>query len=260
MVIYMKIMMKNMIKFLLVLFPFVAVGGFFTGRYVFASYSADLQQMVLEQMGSVNVFAVVSMVQAVMYAVVCGILGFIMAEKTGLLKPFAWKKDMLIKSVAAAAVCGVVFSLDYWIFGTLIPQVAVSYESGLLYRSVDNWICSVLYGGIVEELMLRFFLMTLIVLIIWKLCCRGCEKEQLPLKVFVIANIISAVLFAAGHLPTTYVTFGELTAMILFRCFFLNGLFGVVFGELYRRYGIQYAIVGHMGTHIISKLIWLMFL
>lgn len=251
---------KNAIRFVLVLLPFIAIGGFFTGRYVFASYDADMQELLLAQIGSVNTFGVITMIQSVMYAVVCGLLGFILADKTGLLKSFAFKKDILIKAIVTAVACGVFFSMDYWMFGALIPQVAQSYASGLLIRNVDNWISSVLYGGIVEELLLRFFMMTLIVLIIWKMCYRKYKKENIPGKVFVIANVISAMLFAAGHLPTTYVVFGEVTALILFRCFFLNGLFGVVFGELYRRYGIQYAIVGHMGTHIVSKLIWLVLL
>lgn len=120
----MKNTIKNAMKFILVVLPFVAIGGFFTGRYVYASYDEQTQELVLAQMGSVNTFGVITMVQSVMYAVVCGGLGYILADKTGLLKSFAFKKDMLIKSVVAAVACGVFFSMDYWLFGALIPQVA----------------------------------------------------------------------------------------------------------------------------------------
>ena len=255
--IHMNNTMKNAIKLALVLLPFAAVGGFFTGRYLFATLDADMQQMVLEQLGSVEVLAIVSMVQSVMYAFVCAILGYLLAEKTGLLKSFTIKPNMFVKAVVISVVCGVLFALDYWIFGALSPEVAASYESGIIIRSMDNWIASVFYGGIVEELLLRFFLMSLVALVIWKGFFKKSKKEELPVKVFVIANAVCAFVFAAGHLPATISTFGELSLVIIFRCFLLNGVFGFVFGELYRKYGIQYAMIGHMGTHIVSKLIWL---
>ena len=49
--------------------------------------------------------------------------------------------------------------------------------------------------------------------------------------------------------------FGTLAPLVLLRCFLLNGGLGLVFGWLYRKYGIQYAMIGHAGAHIISKLI-----
>ena len=256
----MKDVIKNGIKFAAIMLPFAAIGGFFAGRYSFATMSADMQQMLLAEIGSVNVYATISMVQSVMYAIVCGILGYLLAEKIGLLKTFGFQKKKLAKTAVIAALCGVVFSLDYWTFGAWIPQVAESYQSEIIIRSVDNWIASVFYGGIIEELMLRFFLMSLLVFIIWKLFFKKREKVAIPVMVFVIANGIAALVFAAGHLPATILAFGELSFLIVLRCFVLNGLFGFVFGEIYRKYGIQYAIVGHMGTHIVSKLIWLVLL
>jgi len=73
----------------------------------------------------------------------------------------------------------------------------------------------------------------------------------------VVANVLAAVIFAAGHLPATINIFGSLTPLLIFRCFLLNGSFGIVFGWLYQKYGIQYAMLGHMGFHIVSKVIWL---
>ena len=73
------------------------------------------------------------------------------------------------------------------------------------------------------------------------------------------ANIISALLFAAGHLPTTYILMG-ISPMILLRCFLLNGTFGLFFGWLYRKYGLRYAMVAHAGCHVVSKLIWILFI
>jgi hypothetical protein len=71
--------------------------------------------------------------------------------------------------------------------------------------------------------------------------------------------MISALLFAAGHLPATYMLLGN-SPMILFRCFLLNGGIGLLFGRLFRKYGLRYAMLAHAGTHIVSKLIWILFL
>ncbi len=43
-------------------------------------------------------------------------------------------------------------------------------------------------------------------------------------------------------------------------CFLLNGGFGLLFGRLYRRYGIQYAMLSHALLHIVSKTVWTLFL
>ncbi|MBE6759762.1 MAG: CPBP family intramembrane metalloprotease [Ruminococcaceae bacterium] len=135
-----------------------------------------------------------------------------------------------------------------------MPELRQSRE---LLTSVDNWLASVLYGGVIEEVMMRLFLMSLLALIIRKLFARRSEKT--PAAVITAANIIAALLFAAGHLPATVSMFGALTPMLLVRCFLLNGAFGVLFGELYRRYGIQYAMLSHALLHIVSKTIWLLF-
>ncbi|MBQ9117358.1 MAG: CPBP family intramembrane metalloprotease [Clostridia bacterium] len=126
--------------------------------------------------------------------------------------------------------------------------------------TVSGVLAAVIYGGIIEEILLRLFFMTLIALAVWKLFFRKHGKENIPQTVFVIANVIAAIVFAAGHLPATLSAFGELTPLILFRCFLLNGSFGLFFGEIYRKYGIIYSMISHAAFHIICKLIWLIFI
>ena len=70
-------------------------------------------------------------------------------------------------------------------------------------------------------------------------------------------SVLSALLFAAGHLPVTAQTFGGLTPLLIFRCFLMNGAAGLLFGRFYRKYGIQYAILAHMLFHLVSRTIWL---
>ena len=247
---------KKPLLFAAVLLPVAIIGGLFTGMYTFAGYTAEMKQLLLSQLGGYMQYLMVVAVQTVMYAAVCGFFGYILADKTGLLKPFILEKNKLVTAGVSAIACGVIFGLDYWIFGKYIPEVLESCKN----VSYSNVIASVLYGGVIEEVMLRLFMMSLIAFVLWKLFYRALPKEKIPVKVFVIANVIAALLFAAGHLPATFFTFQTVDALVIIRCFLYNGGLGLVFGWLYRKYGIQYAMIGHVGTHIISKAIWLLFL
>ena len=103
--------------------------------------------------------------------------------------------------------------------------------------------------------MMRLFFMSLLAFLGWKLFFR--RSETVPTSILIAANFISALLFAAGHLPATAAMFGALTPLPLLRCFLLNGAAGLVFGWFYRKFGIQYAMLSHALFHIVSRSIWL---
>lgn len=252
----MKSIVKKAMLFVVTLLPAMIIGGLFTGIYSFDTYTTDMQNQMINQIGSYELLLVVGTIQSVIYGALCGFLGYILSAKTNLMKSLCFEKDKIIKVLIITIACGLLFSLDYWVFGKMLPEVAILYESKI---TVSNFIASVLYGGIVEEILMRLFLMSLVVFIVWKLFFRSKSKEEIPWGVFVAANVLTALLFAAGHLPATIGIFEELTPLVLLRCFLLNGGFGIVFGRLYRKYGIQYAMLGHMGCHIVSKVIWMIF-
>lgn len=118
--------------------------------------------------------------------------------------------------------------------------------------TIQKILGGLLVGGIIEEVMMRLFMMSLLVLIGSKIFYK--EKKETPIKVYVIANIISAFLFAAGHIPST-MTMTTITPIILFRCFSLNGGLGLCFGYLYRKYNIGYARIAHGFAHLISDIL-----
>ena len=243
--------MKKALRFTLALLPIALVAGYFVTVYQLEMLDEAILAPALEQLGSIWVLIAITMVQTVGYAAVCGFFGCLLANSLGLWKPIRFEKAPLLKALGLSIVGGMIFSLDKWTFGRWIPEVGASYEAPI---TLNNWLGSVLYGGVVEELMLRLFFMSLLAWLIWKIFFR--REEKVPVKVLVMANVVAALLFAAGHLPATLVLFGELTPMILIRCFLLNGSFGLLFGYLYRKFGIQYAMVSHAMFHIVSKLIW----
>ena len=245
------------VLFALCLLPFAALGGWCTGSYALDTFPEELRQTVLSQAGGAMPLYLIAAVESAVLAFICGLTGYIFSRAVGLMRPLDLEKEKLLPTLGVTLGAGVFFSLDYWTFGRWLPQVAQSYDSGLLIHRLDNWLSSIFYGGIIEEILLRLFLMSLVAFLIWKLFFRKYSKNEIPQGVFVAANILCALLFAAGHLPVTISMYGALTPLVLLRCFLLNGGLGLAFGWLYRKYGIQYAMIGHAGAHIISKIIWL---
>ena len=185
-----------------------------------------------------------------------GAAGILLGKRIGL-----WKDERTLtkKPVAITLVIGLLGGMvlilsDILFFGKYSQVIMDSYATK---PTVDYMIAMVLYGGVIEEVMLRLFLLSLVAFILYKLFWR--TQETIPVAALVLANIISAILFAAGHLPATAMLMG-ITPMILFRCFLLNGGLGLLFGWLYRKYGLRYAMLAHGGCHIVSKLIWILFL
>lgn len=110
----------------------------------------------------------------------------------------------------------------------------------------------VLYGGITEELLLRWGLMTALVWLAWRLLQHG---RSTPRDVYIwFAIAASALLFGAGHLPAAAMLVGELTGGIVLFVVGVNAAFGVLFGYLFWRYGLEAAMIAHITTHVVSYL------
>ena len=231
------------------------IGGFFVGLYLMDSYPAEIVQQITDQGITPFLLGLVSAYQAAGYGLVLGALGILLAKKIGLWKnETRFEKNPLLAAIVIATIGGVGIILpDLLYFGNYIPAVRESY----LVKPTGVFILgAVIYGGVIEEVMLRLFLMSLIAFLLHKVFGRG--KDKPAIWTLVTANIIAALLFAASHLPTTIMLMG-LSPMILFRCFLLNGTFGLLFGWLYRKYGLRYAMISHAGCHVVSKLIWILF-
>lgn len=118
---------------------------------------------------------------------------------------------------------------------------------------VEGWtpqalVVGLLYGGIVEEIMMRFGLVSLIALALWRLFARG--EARPPVWALVAGVSIAAALFAAGHLPIAFASGGEPAPGLILRVLALNGAAGLVFGYLYVSRDLESAILAHMGAHI----------
>ncbi|MGN0268323.1 MAG: type II CAAX prenyl endopeptidase Rce1 family protein [Lachnospiraceae bacterium] len=249
--------MMKALRMALCILPIALFGGFFTGIYTYEHYNVETREMILQQLGSYEALLAVATIQSTMYAIFACVIGYLLADSLGLVRPFGFQKSILKKTVPMITLFGILFACDYFVFGRLIPEVAADYERGV---SPAYFLCSLTYGGVIEEVLIRWFFMSLIAWIIWKIFAGKYGKKEIPAWVFITANILAAVVFAAGHLPTSISIYGGLTPVIVFRCFLLNGCFALLFGRYYRKYGIQYAMLGHFGIHLVSKTILLLVL
>jgi len=106
-----------------------------------------------------------------------------------------------------------------------------------------------LYGGITEELLLRWGLMTLMLWLLWRFIQR---RKGIPSDTLVaVAVATSAVLFGVGHLPAASAMIGELTFGVSAYLVAANASFGLVAGWLFWRYGLESAIIAHITVHAI---------
>jgi len=107
-----------------------------------------------------------------------------------------------------------------------------------------------LYGGITEELLVRWGVMTLLLWLGWRLGQRG---QGVPGRGLVaLAVVLSALLFALGHLPAAQSLAGALTPEVVAFVLVGNAAFGLVAGWLFARYGLEAAILAHVLAHALS--------
>ena len=231
------------------------VGGYFVGIYQLDRFPPELQQQFFDQGLTKTTLGLVTAVQSAGYGLILGGLGIVLGKRVGLWRDrVSFEKKHLTITVVWAVIGGLSLILpDLWIFGKYSEILRQSYQ---VKPTVPYMLAAVTYGAVIEEVMLRLFMMSLIAFLLHKLFEK--DKEKASVAVLISANVISALLFAAGHLPVNNILFG-LAPVIVFRCFLLNGCFGLLFGWLYRKYGLQYAMIAHGGCHVVSKLVWILF-
>lgn len=251
----MKKYFKENWKFLLFVLIGGLIGGYCTGIYGYDILSEETLALMREQNVTREIVAISTMIQyGILFGVVLAAIGIVLSSKIRLWKAFRpEKKAILITSIIAiiAALC--LFPGDKLIFGSLNEWVRDQYT---MSPTVWKILGGLLVGGIIEEVMMRLFFMSLCVFILSGIFYKN--ENEIPIRVYVIANILAAILFAAGHLPST-MTMTTLTPVILLRCFLFNGGLGLGFGYLYRKYGIGYAMIAHGFAHLIADILMIIF-
>lgn len=232
------------------------IGGYAVGVFQLDSYPAEIRGEIYAQGLDDTLVGLVTAVQSAGYGLFLGTAGIWLGRKVGLWKDeCAITRGPLLTAAVISVIGGMALILpDLLIFGRYEPALLDAYAAK---PTIPYLLATVTYGAVIEEVMLRLFVMSLAAFVLHKLFER--KRETVSTAVLIAANAASALLFAAGHLPANEMMFG-LTPVIVLRCMLLNGVFGMAFGWLYRRFGLRYAMIAHGGCHIVSKLIWILFI
>ncbi|WP_052341780.1 CPBP family glutamic-type intramembrane protease [Salinarimonas rosea] len=104
---------------------------------------------------------------------------------------------------------------------------------------------ALLYGGVTEELMLRYGLMTGLAWGVLKLAGGRAAVRRGGVMWGVI--VVVALAFGAGHLPALSASV-EPNLVLVVRTVAINALLGMLYGWLYWRYTLEHAILAHAFT------------
>ncbi|WP_194841402.1 CPBP family intramembrane glutamic endopeptidase [Salinibacillus xinjiangensis] len=155
-------------------------------------------------------------------------------------RPFLWMAVVwgVISTVFITLLTALVFAKNIPNFTEINEEMDMPWWVGLT---------TVFQGGISEELMMRFGLMTLIVWLLSKVFMRKREKrEVISPWVYWIAIIGASLVFGFGHLSLAQSVYGGNSLWVILYVLIGNGFAGLGFGYFYWKRGLEYAIVSHM--------------
>lgn len=241
------------------IFALLLVGGIIVTVAVFP-YALGMQADALAEVPmSLPVIVLLSLLQTAVLLSVTIFVGLIAAKRVGLRLPLIDKffagelrradiAAMARTAVPAGLLVGVAIIVGDWIGGYWADQQFPEAVAPIWQGTIAT-----LYGGIVEEIQLRLFLMAVIV---WLLgfALKDANGRPAPIA-FWLAIIGSAALFGLGYLPATALLV-DLTPYVIVRATVLNGIGGVVFGWLFWKKGLETAMLAHFAADIVLLLIW----
>lgn len=205
---------------------------------------------------------VLSLIQPTVLVAVAVLVGVVLAPRVGLTAPVAESLaagrstvsalrsqigPQLIPGVVGALIGGVAILLTSAATKPFLPAETIALSEKL--ANVIPLPTRLLYGGVTEEVLMRWGLMTFFVWAVWRLFQR---RHNRPTSVcFVAAILLSAFIFGLGHLPVAITLLGQVTVALVLFVIIANSAFGMVTGFLYWKYGLESAIVAHMLGHVV---------
>ena len=236
--------------------------SFITLPYALTTVGADLAP------GELTQILMSTFINSLIY-ILMATIGLYAAARIGLGLPFleGWLQKQPVRdrfpgiarqSILSGVVAAlVIIALATLVFGPFL-QAELS-ATGIVIpeeRRPPGWqgFLASFYRGITEEVQMRLFVMSLLAAfggLFFK------NKEGRPkLGVLWVANILAAVVFGLGHLPSGAAMGIPLTPLFVTRTVFLNAIGGVVFGWLYMKNGLESAMIAHFSGDIVAHVLW----
>lgn len=197
--------------------------------------------------------------QPAILTILAVLIGHYLAPRVGLGTPLidayvnhAGIARVLRRQLIAGIPVGIAVGLMLALYSLLVvPSVTdPKTASGLLSFSVPLT-TRVLYGGITEEIMMRWGLVSLFA---WA-GTRLTHAHEPGSPIYWLAVLLAAVLFALGHLPVLFELAPDPSQALVLAVLIANGVPGVMFGWLFWKRGLEAAMIAHALAHIIAELL-----
>jgi hypothetical protein len=145
---------------------------------------------------------------------------------------------------AFGLIAGLLIICTSWLFMPFLPKDFL--EMGAKHN--PSLLVKLFYGGITEEILMRFGLMSVIT---WILIRIARSKHE---SIYWMAIIMTSIVFGLAHLPIA-LSYAQ-SSHVLVSSYVLigNGIGGIIFGYVYWKYGISYAMIAHAFTHVVTSL------
>jgi membrane protease YdiL (CAAX protease family) len=133
----------------------------------------------------------------------------------------------------------------------LLPMSGVDAEAfkGAALDPIRQLLLGLFYGGITEELLMRWGLMSLFAWLGSRLPGWRTSSGRPNAGVVWSAILVTALLFGIGHLPALAAAV-PLTPVLVMRTIALNALGALVFGWLFWRRSLEAAMLSHASVHV----------
>lgn len=135
--------------------------------------------------------------------------------------------------------------------GILTTAVALIFRSSLPPEFIElgnkikiTIVARLTYGGLTEELLMRYGFMTLIVWLVSKI------TKNLSDLTYWTGIILATIMFAVGHFPVVYSAVANPSTLLLAYILIGNSIAGIFFGWLYWKKGLEAAFIGHIFAHV----------
>jgi len=246
--------MKNLVNWKLF---FLLLAASIVVSFMVIPYAFALSPGMAEAFTPITIFAQIAQ-NLVLFSLAI-FVGLLLYRRIGFKMPFleglfegksdiAFLKSILPVSAGLGAVSGILVILLSLPFGVLSLDLLGAENQVAVWKVLF----ASFYGGIGEEILMRFFLVSLLVWVTWKI---KKAKDGTPTRFGIwLSIILVSVIFGLGHLPITG-TLTEITPIVVLRAVLLNGVCGLVFGWLYWKRGLESAIIAHFTADIVLHII-----
>ncbi len=201
-----------------------------------------------------QVLQIVSALQSLVLVLIAALVGATLAPRTGLSSPAIQAlvgggnvREAMRPQVVPGLLGGAAGALILVVFHAFAPESLQAIQPATPLPLVVR----VLYGGITEEVLVRWGLMTWLAWAGWRLL-QG-KRPQPSAVVLWAAIALSAGVFGLSHLPAVAQAVPSMSAGLVLYVTLGNALFGLVAGSLYWRFGLEAAILAHVTAHLLAS-------